>query len=117
MRLAIVTTFLTLIVALSNGCVSDRQKDEPKPALRALGESVKPGDIVSNRDLGFEIRRRLNDNPTETAGVIVEVDDGNVTLRGSAPNLPAAWRAEAAARSVKGVKQVLNQIIVAGSTR
>jgi osmotically-inducible protein OsmY len=117
MRLAIFATFIALIVMLSSGCVSDRQKDEPKPALRALGESVKPGDTVSNRDLGFEFRRRLNDNPAETIGVIVEVDDGNVTLRGSAPNLAAAWRAEAAARSVKGVKQVLNQIIVAGSIR
>jgi osmotically-inducible protein OsmY len=117
MRFAIFATFLALTIAFSNGCASNRQKDEPKPALRALGESVKPGDIVSNRDLGFEIRRRLNDSPADTAGIVVEVDDGKVILRGSAPNLPAAWRAEAAARSVKGVKEVLNQIIVAGSPR
>ena len=82
-----------------------------------MGESVKAGDAVSNEDIGFEIRRRLNDNPGEAAGIILEVDDGKVTLRGVAPDLAAAWRAEAAARSVKGVKVVVNQILVAGSVR
>lgn len=82
-----------------------------------MGESIQPGDAVSNEDIGFEIRRRLNDNPSESAGIIVEVDDGKVTLRGVAPNLPAAWRAEAAARSAKGVKDVSNRIFVPGSAR
>jgi len=40
------------------------------------------------------------------------VVDGNVTLHGTATNRAAAWRAEGAARSVKGVKSVVNQIIV-----
>jgi osmotically-inducible protein OsmY len=49
-------------------------------------------------------------------GVIVEVDDGNVTLRGTAGTRAAAWRAEGAARSVKGVKSVVNQILVSAPT-
>lgn len=104
----------------SSGCTSlspDQKQAEPKPALRAMGESIEPGDTVGNEDIGFEIRRRLNENPAETAGIIVEVDDGKVTLRGAAPTLSASWRAEAAARSVKGVKEVANQIIVPGSRR
>jgi osmotically-inducible protein OsmY len=92
---------------------------EPKPALRAMGESVKAGDVasevISDQDIGVEIRRRLSDNPGETAGIIVEVDEAKVTLRGLAPSLAAFWRADAAARSVKGVKEVINQILVAGS--
>lgn len=119
MRVSFFAILVSTIAALSSGCASppaDKQA-EPKPALRAMGESVKPGESVGNADIGFEIRRRLNENPGETAGIIVEVDDGKITLRGAAPNLPASWRAEAAARSVKGVKEVSNQIIVAGSGR
>ena len=120
MRALSFAKFMTLTVMLSAGCASpsnQKPKEEPKPALRAMGESVKSGDTISDRDIGFEIRRRLNENPSETANVIVEVDDAHVTLRGSAPNLPAVWRAEAAARSVKGVKGVQNQIIVPGQSR
>jgi osmotically-inducible protein OsmY len=114
---------LTLTLAvLSTGCkaISSTKPApaEPKPALRAMGEGVKAGDVasevISDQDIGVEIRRRLNDNPGESAGIIVEMDEGKVTLRGVAPNLAAAWRAEAAARSVKGVKEVVNQILVAG---
>jgi osmotically-inducible protein OsmY len=60
----------------------------------------------------LEIRRQLNATPTTSAAIIVEVDDGTVTLRGTAPNLAASWRAEAAAHAVKGVKVVMNQIVV-----
>jgi osmotically-inducible protein OsmY len=120
MRVSLFINFIPLILALSGGCVSsptDKQESEPKPALRAMGESVQPGETVSNEDIGFQIRRRLNENPGETAGIIVEVDDGKVTLRGQAPSLHAAWRTEAVVRSVKGVKEVLNQILVHGNTR
>ena len=112
---------VVVAVSLCAGCASSKADKEasaePRPALRAMGESVEAADAVSNEDIGFEIRRRLNEDPSATAGIIVEVDEGKVTLRGTAPNLAAAWRAEAAARSVKGVKQVMNQILVAGNVR
>jgi osmotically-inducible protein OsmY len=123
MRVWLLSTaaFAIALGVFSSGCASltaDKQKEaETKPALRAMGESVKAGDAVSNEDIGFEIRRRLNDSPGEAAGIIVEVDEGKVTLRGVAPNLAAAWRAEGAARSVKGVKEVANQILVPSSLR
>jgi osmotically-inducible protein OsmY len=110
-----------ILAGCCGGCASSNANKgaptEPQPTLRALGESVQPADTVSNEEIGFEIRRRLNDDPAMTAGIIVEVDEGRVTLRGTAPKLAAAWRAEAAARSVKGVKQVINQILVAGTGR
>ena len=121
MRVLFITILMFTAVLLTGGCASspaDKQTPgEPKPALRAMGESIQPGDIVSNQEIGFKIRRRLNENPSGSAGIIVEVDDGKVTLRGAAPNLAAAWRAEAAARSVKGVKEVSNQILISGSGR
>ena len=82
-----------------------------------MGEPIKAGEAVSNEDIGFEIRRRLNDNPGESAGIIVGVDEGKVMLRGVAPTLAAAWRAEGAAKSVKSVKEVTNRIIVPGALR
>ena len=123
MRNPVLCAWATVVIAAAfcGGCASSNAnketQPEPKPALRALGESVEPGDVVSNESIGFEIRRRLNEDPAATAGIIVEVDEGKVTLRGVAPNPAAAWRAQAAARSVKGVKQVVNQILVAGTGR
>jgi hypothetical protein len=119
MRVLFFTIVMLTVALFSSGCtsLSPDQKPEPKPALRAMGESIKPGEVVGNEDIGFAIRRRLNENPAETAGIIIEVDDGKVILRGAAPNLPASWRAEAAARSVKGVKEVSNQIIVPATSQ
>ena len=131
MRTRILYTFASLlaIAAFCCGCTSlngeKKSAAEPQPAMRALGQPVAPpsqpavtpptkpdDEVVSNEDIGLEIRRRLGADPTSTAGIIVEVDDGKVTLHGTAPNLAAAWRAQATALAVKGVKSVVNQIIV-----
>jgi osmotically-inducible protein OsmY len=120
-----VTFFFTSVImatvaALGGGCASataDKQApDEPQPAMRALGQPVpsatSSADEPSNESIGSEIRRLLDTDPAAAAGIIVDVDDGKVTLRGKAPTLAAAWRAEAVAHSVKGVKSATNQIIV-----
>jgi osmotically-inducible protein OsmY len=115
------SAFVLAVSLFSSGCASSTKEKptaaETKPALRAMGEPIKAGEAVSNEDIGFEIRRRLNDNPGESAGIIVEVDEGKVMLRGVAPTLAAAWRAEGAAKSVKSVKEVTNRIIVPGALR
>src|SRR5277367_3969708 len=103
--------------AICGGCSTNADKpDEPQPAMRAMGQPVpsptESGEVPTNESIGSEIRRQLNTTPTTTAGIIVEVDDGNVTLRGSAPNLATSWRAEGSAHAVKGVKSVANQIVV-----
>ena len=79
---------------------------------RAAGSGTPTTDEPTDESIGFQIRRLLNTDPTTGAGIIVEVVDGNVTLRGTASTRAAAWRAEGVARSVKGVKSVVNQIIV-----
>ena len=92
--------------------------EQPQPAMRVMGQAAPPPSAssddkpVTNESIGFEIRRLLNANPGETAGIIVEVDDGKVTLHGSAPTIAASWRAEGIAHAVKGVKSVVNQIVV-----
>jgi osmotically-inducible protein OsmY len=84
--------------------------------MRALGQPAaapaQPAEDVSTDSIGTQIRRQLNADPVSTAGIVVEVDGDTVTLRGSAPDLAAAARAEAIAHAVKGVKTVINQIIV-----
>ncbi|NQU10963.1 BON domain-containing protein [bacterium] len=85
----------------------------PKLAMRALGEDVIVPTEVSDETIGAEVRRRLNlADPARTAGVIVEVRAQRVLLRGVAPTLAAAWRAEAAARSTPGVAAVRNEILI-----
>jgi osmotically-inducible protein OsmY len=119
-RFFFISVILVGAAAWCGGCASvtaDKQaQDEPKPAMRALGQPVLPatqsGEEPTNESIGSEIRRLLDTDPASAAGIIVEVDDGKVTLRGKALTLAAAWRAQAVAHSVKGVKSVANQIIV-----
>jgi hypothetical protein len=109
------------------GCTSPSKDKpvaaEPQPEMRAMGQPVgqpapppasdaQSSDQPADETIGFQIRRLLNTDPNTGAGIIVEVDGGNVTLRGVAVTRAAAWRAEGAAHSVKGVKSVVNQIIV-----
>ena len=100
-----------------SGCATNTEKpNEPQPAMRAMGQAVssptQDNEVPTNESIGSEIRRQLNATPTTTAGIIVEVDDGKVTLRGAAPNLAASWRAEATAHATKSVKAVMNQIVL-----
>jgi hypothetical protein len=133
--------FRSVIVAATlaffGGCtpISPSGTIEPQPEMRAMTQPVAPpppppppasaapaapptpsnaetSEEPTDETIGFQIRRLLNADPTTSAGFIIEVDGGNVTLRGTAVARAAAWRAEAAARSVKGVKSVVNQIIV-----
>ena len=103
---------LTLIVSLTlAGCV--RQPPPPAPALRAMGQSVSVEEEHTDEAIGLEIRKRLQtEAPADTAGVIVNISNGVVTLEGSVPTLEAGWRAQAAANAVKGVKRVVSKLIV-----
>lgn len=107
---------LIIIVLIAGaGCAQpSAEQDAAQPALRALGQSIAPEEESrSDEAIGSEIRERLNSTgPGELSGVLIEIEDGVVTLRGDAPSVAAAWRAEARARSVKGVKQVVNRIAV-----
>jgi osmotically-inducible protein OsmY len=107
-------TILLAMVVLLVGCTASRQSMGEKPAMRALGEAVAVApEQASDESIGAEVRRRLEiADASGTASVIVEVSDGVVTLRGSANGLTGAWRAEAVAHSVPGVKEVRNQIII-----
>ncbi|MGD0060836.1 MAG: BON domain-containing protein [Verrucomicrobiia bacterium] len=119
------SVIVTATLAFFGGCAPIKPSGtvEPQPAMQAPGQPVaapapSPASDTQSVDqptddwIGIEIRRLVNTDPTTGAGIIVEVDGGNVTLRGTAVTRAGAWRAEAAARSVKGVKSVVNQIIV-----
>ena len=80
--------------------------------MRAMGQAAAPEAGGSDEAIGTEIRRRLEIvDPGMTASVIVEVNNGIVTLRGSTATVQNAWRAEGAARAVPGVKDVRNEIL------
>ncbi len=102
---------MTLLL-LAGGCAAPNQRTGA-PALRALGQSVKAEESPSDETIGAEIRRRLQSvDPAGTAGVVIEIQDGVVTLRGAVPDIATAWRAEAQARAVPGTKQVINHLLV-----
>jgi hypothetical protein len=116
-RFLFISGVIVTSAAFWSGCATDADKpDEPHPAMRAMGQPVPPpadsGEAPTDQSIGAEIRRQLDGTPTTTAGIIVEVDDGKVTLRGHAPDLATSWHAEGIARATKGVKTVMNQIVV-----
>jgi osmotically-inducible protein OsmY len=78
-----------------------------------MGQSVAVEEEHTDEEIGREIRRRMqSEAPAETASVIVNVNDGVVTLEGSAPSLQASWRALAVVNSVKGVKLAVNKLVI-----
>jgi osmotically-inducible protein OsmY len=116
-RSLFVSGIIITSAALCGGCSMNADKaNEPQPAMRVMGQPVPSptdsGEAPTDESIGTEIRHQFSATPTTTAGIIVEVDDGKVTLRGTAPNLATSWRAEGLAHAVKGVKAVVNQIVV-----
>lgn len=104
---------LLLLVFLAGCAQSKTPQSGSTPAFRAMGQSIEAGETHSDEAIGLEIRHRLAaEIPAESAGVIIEISDGIVTLRGFAPTQAAAWRVTAVVHSVKGVKQVGDQLIL-----
>lgn len=100
-----------LLVALVTGCANPTGSE--KPAMRALGQQATAHDEISDEAIGIEARRRLElANPHLSGGVIIEVSEGVVTLRGHVPTVNDAWRAEGVVRAVPGVRDVRNEILV-----
>ncbi|HVM60450.1 MAG TPA: BON domain-containing protein [Verrucomicrobiae bacterium] len=138
MRLVFGSIIVAAIVALCGGCITvettqsvqaDAQPAPPAQTTKASAHvapaaqapaliptpsaaAPPPSDQPTDESIGMEIRRRLNADPSTAVGIVAEVEDGKVTLRGTAPTLAVSWRAEAAAHSIKGVTSVVNQIIV-----
>lgn len=104
---------LSLVVPFVLAGCAQQSQQPPAPALRAMGESVAVEEEHTDEAIGLEIRKRMQtEAPAETASVIVNVSDGVVTLEGSAPSLQAGWRAQAVANAVKGVKRVVNKLVI-----
>jgi osmotically-inducible protein OsmY len=105
-----VKRFWILLLVLA-GCAQP-PKDSAKPAFRAMGESVSVDQARSDEAIGVEVRRRIDlVGPSVATGIVIHVSDGIVTLTGSAPSVGASWRAQGAAQAVKGVRQVVNNIV------
>jgi osmotically-inducible protein OsmY len=100
------------------GCAGPKasQPTDQTPSFRIMGQSAATENTPSDETIGGEVRRRLNLIGTgQTSGVIVEVDEGVVTLRGVAQTQDWIWKAGAAAAVVPGVKMVVNRILLGGA--
>ncbi len=106
-----------LLLLVSAGCAPQTPRQpgtsSTAPPLRAMGQEITIEDAHSDEAIGLQIRNQFQAMAAaETAAVTVEVNDGVVTLHGSAPTQAAAWRAQAVATAVKGVKNVINQLVI-----
>ena len=73
---------IAIIVLLLASCAQPEKKPEA-PALRALGQSATIEPSRNDEAIGFEVRHRLElIGAADTSGMIVEVNDGVVTLTG-----------------------------------
>ena len=106
--------YVVAVGALVAACAQPQKKDaDAKTSFRALGEAI-PTDVARpDEAIGLDVRHQIDlAGPVDLAGVVVVVEDGVVTLRGSTTSQTAAFRAEGAAHTVKGVKIVVNRIQV-----
>ena len=109
--------FWMAVALVAAGCSQPATK-ETIPSFRVMGQTSTTENHPSDETIGINVRRQLDlIGPAESVAIVVEVVDGVVTLRGSALNQNAAWKAEAAARSVKGVKNVVSLILVTATAR
>lgn len=81
---------------------------EPKEPTGGKGHSS-----TFEQDLEREVRRRLHDDPDlQLHRFDVSVTDGKVTLTGQLRSAELRQRAEALAAGIRGVREVVNHIVV-----
>ena len=102
--------FIPLVAALlaAGGCAQKTPPIRQPETAVAPATGDRPDEVI-----GREARQRLNaENAADLVSVMLVVNGGEVTLRGSVPSVMAAWRAEAAVRAVAGVRRVRNELFV-----
>jgi len=98
----------------------ERKADEVKADARAAGQEVRQGagtavDAIADKTKDAAITTTINaelakDSQLSALRVDVDTVNGNVTLRGTAPDPASRDRATAMAKRVDGVKAVDNQL-------
>lgn len=90
---------------LAAGCAANKAAQAPRPAPAA---SERPDEAM-----GKEVRYRIQTQcPGDAMNIKIIISDGVVTLQGVASSQSVAWRAQAAAQSVPGVKVVRSELLV-----
>ncbi|WP_321477451.1 BON domain-containing protein [uncultured Paludibaculum sp.] len=75
--------------------------------------AVFADDKASDDMIYDQVRRKLANDPDVKGGTLeVEVKDGTVTIKGSVENDKLKSKAERITKKVKGVKGVVNQLVI-----
>ncbi|MGQ9918016.1 MAG: BON domain-containing protein [Bryobacteraceae bacterium] len=82
--------------------------------LFLVGIAVAPAQQAVSDDQIYDlVRRRLAGDPDVKGGALdITVADGVVTLKGTVKSEKARKKAEKLTRKVKGVKDVVNQLVI-----
>jgi len=90
---------------LTAGCAANKATQSPNPTGAA---TAQPDEII-----GKEVRYRIETQcPGDAAAIRIVVNDGMVTLQGVASSQAVAWRVQAAAAAVPGVKAIRNELLI-----
>lgn len=96
---------LAICTMLAAGCGANKASQSASPSSTAAGH---PDEVI-----GREVRYRLETQcPGDAPAIKIIVNDGVVTLQGVAASQAVAWRAQAAATAVPGVKTVRNELLI-----
>jgi osmotically-inducible protein OsmY len=94
-----------ILLLVGAGCAARKTVSPPEPPAT--------GAVHADELIGREVRYRLETQcPGDAPNIKIIVSDGVVTLQGVASSQAAAWRAQAAATAVKGVRAVRNELLV-----
>jgi len=94
-----------MCVMLAVGCAANKAA-QPQPSPEAT--AGHPDEAI-----GRAVRYRLETQcPGDAPAIKIVVSDGMVTLQGVASSQAVAWRAQAAAAAVPGVKSVRSELLV-----
>jgi len=87
--------------------------EPPETAVHMAADSTESVAAVPDSKIRLDIGMKLEESGLTLSNVDYRVDDQRVSLEGSVPTLRDRDRAELVARSVRGVREVDNELTVA----
>lgn len=118
LRVTLFITFMSTSLVLLNSCVATLVGTTAVTAVDVAHDRRTVGSYLDDGAIEIKIREFVVRNPElrKNAHVSVTSLNGIVLLTGEAPTIELRNKVEAKAKTVQGVRQIVNEIRVAGKT-